>query len=171
MYCLDHPNFMGTVYVNWSLPTQGGGMVAFSWKFKRLKQTLKNWNKEVFGNVFDAVKQAEDVLQLQSWIDYSQLSVDKEALHQAQVDLFSKLKTEEFFWRQKARCKLLEVRELNTKFFHASLVDKHSWLTLYRIKDSSGKWLETPNDIQAEAVSFLDSLFTDEGIDQDCLQR
>lgn len=61
---IRHPDFSSFVAANWSLPQAGFGMFRFSCKLRRLKSALRDWNKTVFGNVFDKVRLAEDAVKL-----------------------------------------------------------------------------------------------------------
>ncbi|KAL0307551.1 UNVERIFIED_CONTAM: hypothetical protein Scaly_2979400 [Sesamum calycinum] len=54
-----HSEFLGVVRRNWQYPTVGSGMMRLQQKLTRLKHCLKEWNKTVFGNVFDNVAAAE----------------------------------------------------------------------------------------------------------------
>ncbi|KAK4382071.1 hypothetical protein Sango_2907300 [Sesamum angolense] len=54
-----HFEFLGVVRRNWQYPTVGSGMMRLQQKLTRLKHCLKEWNKTVFGNVFDNVAAAE----------------------------------------------------------------------------------------------------------------
>ncbi|KAL0342602.1 UNVERIFIED_CONTAM: hypothetical protein Scaly_1922800 [Sesamum calycinum] len=54
-----HSEFLGVVRRNWQYPTVGSGMMRLQQKMTRLKHCLKEWNKMVFGNVFDKVAAVE----------------------------------------------------------------------------------------------------------------
>ncbi|KAK4409551.1 hypothetical protein Sango_0028100 [Sesamum angolense] len=54
-----HSEFLGVVRRNWQYPTVGSGMLRLQQKLTRLKYCQKEWNKTVFGNVFDRVAAAE----------------------------------------------------------------------------------------------------------------
>lgn len=51
---------MDTVKNVWEIHTSATGMLNLEKKMFSLKQHLKWWNKYVFGNIFDNLKQAED---------------------------------------------------------------------------------------------------------------
>ncbi|KAL0440458.1 UNVERIFIED_CONTAM: hypothetical protein Slati_2528800 [Sesamum latifolium] len=46
---IKHHNFLDTVKHNWCLPIQGSGMYKLQQKIYRLKDRLKTWNKDTFG--------------------------------------------------------------------------------------------------------------------------
>jgi len=57
-FWLDHPDFQGNIQAWWreaEVP-DGSKMYKFQKKLKNLKQTLKLWNQNMFGNIFDAQK-------------------------------------------------------------------------------------------------------------------
>ncbi|KAK4388151.1 hypothetical protein Sango_2421700 [Sesamum angolense] len=54
-----HSEFLGVVRRNWQYPTVGSSMMRLQQKLTRLKHCLEEWNKTVFGNVFDKVAAAE----------------------------------------------------------------------------------------------------------------
>lgn len=56
----SHPTFMDLVRGSWELPFYASPMCTLVGKLKRLKQELKEWNKNVFGNLFRNLSAAED---------------------------------------------------------------------------------------------------------------
>ncbi|XP_073283696.1 uncharacterized protein, partial [Primulina huaijiensis] len=56
---LRHHGFLQTVRLNWNLPCSLIGMSRLFVKLKRLKNHLKWWNRDVFGNIFDKITEAE----------------------------------------------------------------------------------------------------------------
>lgn len=54
-----HPGFMEVVREYWEMPMPEKGMAKLQQKLYHLKQHLRWWNKMVFGNVFDRLKEAE----------------------------------------------------------------------------------------------------------------
>ncbi|KAG6470551.1 hypothetical protein ZIOFF_071625 [Zingiber officinale] len=102
-----HHNFYLTVRLNWLLPCSGFGLQKFQFKLKRLKAHLKWWNAEVFGNIFENVKKAEEVFELaEKAFDLSPTMENKIYMAKCQASLFHTLDMEEMFWKQKASVKL-----------------------------------------------------------------
>jgi hypothetical protein len=58
-FWLDHPDFKANIQDWWRQAeiSQGSKMYRFQQKLKNLKQTLKLWNKQTFGSIFDSQKQ------------------------------------------------------------------------------------------------------------------
>lgn len=57
---LKHHDFLDIVRQSWVAPMIGRGMRALQQKLVRLKLRLKTWNKDVFDNVSQQVKEAEE---------------------------------------------------------------------------------------------------------------
>jgi hypothetical protein len=57
-FWLDHPEFQEKIRAWWREPEvpRRSKMYRFQQKLKNLKQTLKIWNQNTFGNIFDAQK-------------------------------------------------------------------------------------------------------------------
>ncbi|XP_071902718.1 uncharacterized protein [Coffea arabica] len=60
----------------WWVPVPVGGMAGFFWKLMNTKRKLREWNVQVFGNIFSAVKDAEKVLLLTA-AEYDQYCDEK----------------------------------------------------------------------------------------------
>ncbi|XP_031100721.1 uncharacterized protein LOC116004702 [Ipomoea triloba] len=162
-----HHGFLEEVRSNWSLPADGGGMRALAFKLKRLKQALRSWNRDIFGNVFDRIKNHENlVADIEKQYDNCPSPENRALLHKHHADLLLALKQEEMFWRQKARVKWLKEGDANTRFFHATVKDRHRRQRICAIKNDSGNLLTTQPAIQEEAISFYTKLFKAE----DCFE-
>lgn len=59
-FCTRHPKFLEIVKNYWTQDTEGRPMVIFYAKLKRLKDTLRIWSKQEYGNPENFVKAAED---------------------------------------------------------------------------------------------------------------
>ncbi|KAL3503797.1 hypothetical protein ACH5RR_033638 [Cinchona calisaya] len=56
---IQHHSFLHTVEDTWSQPVMGSSMLALSIKLWRLKACLREWQKNVFGDIFIAIKTAK----------------------------------------------------------------------------------------------------------------
>ncbi|KAL0293181.1 UNVERIFIED_CONTAM: hypothetical protein Sangu_3243100 [Sesamum angustifolium] len=119
-----HSEFLGVVRRNWQYPTLGSGMMRLQQKLTRLKHCLKEWNKTVFGNVFDNVAAAERGLK-EADEAYDQDPCDRTLVehNRCSAKLVRVLAQEETFWMQKAGIRWAKDGERNTRYFH-SLVQK-----------------------------------------------
>lgn len=59
---VSHPSFLEVVRAAWNDPVQGRPMQAFAGRMCNVKNKLKSWNKNEFGNIFTLLKEAEDTV-------------------------------------------------------------------------------------------------------------
>ncbi|KAH9750359.1 hypothetical protein KPL71_013846 [Citrus sinensis] len=110
---LRHPGFFDVVTQSWDSPVVGFGMRAFQQKLVRLKNCLKAWNKEVFGNVFDRVKEAEkDIARKKRQYDLSGSVEDRVMFSEARAHLQRALLCEETFLRQQSNVRWVREEKL-----------------------------------------------------------
>ncbi|XP_042415557.1 uncharacterized protein LOC122004792 [Zingiber officinale] len=84
---------------------------------RRLKEHLKWWNTEVFGNIHDRVLQAEESMAAAEQA-YDRDPTEQSRIHRSecQAHLFRVLDMEEDFWKQRAAIRWMGEGERNTKF-------------------------------------------------------
>ncbi|XP_075512744.1 uncharacterized protein LOC142548323 [Primulina tabacum] len=154
--------------LNWNLPCSLNGMPRLFSKMKRLKQHLRWWNQDVFGNIFDrlteaerAVRSAEDVYEVDpsdaNWTFLSDRNEDLSRITAMEAD----------FLKQKAACHWLEDGEQNTRFFHNMVRKKRVANKIFRIWEN-GVCLTSQHLIQQSGALFFQDLLTGETSALDC---
>ncbi|KAK4382235.1 hypothetical protein Sango_2891400 [Sesamum angolense] len=159
-----HSEFLGVVRRNWQYPTVGSGMMRLQPKLTRLKHCLKEWNKTIFGNVFDNVVAAERGLK-EADEAYDQDPCDRTLMerNRCSAELVQVLAQEGTFWRQKAGIRWAKDGERNTRYFD-SLVQKRRFRgTIFGIQHE-GEYLTDPIAIKDSAASFFQRLLTAEPV-------
>ncbi|XP_073154048.1 uncharacterized protein [Henckelia pumila] len=155
-----HPGFIQIVCLNWNLPCSLRGMHKIFAKLKRLKVHLKWWNKEVFGNLFEKLAEAEkSVHDAESAILANPSESSRAHLSACNTSLthISKMKLD--FWKQKAACSWLADGERNTKLFHNAVRKKRVTNKIFRILED-GVCLSNPEDICRSGCSLFENLLT-----------
>lgn len=143
----------------WGAPVVGFGMRAFQQKLARLKVCLKGWNKEVFGNVFDRVKEAEkEVAWREGQYDLSGSADDRAAFSEARAQLQHALLCEEIFLRQQSSVRWVREGDANTRFFHVVIRKKHRFFLVHRIHDASSAWITEPTAMAELAIDYFQGL-------------
>ncbi|XP_073153221.1 uncharacterized protein [Henckelia pumila] len=129
-------------------------------KLKSLKGHLKWWNRDVFGNIFDKITEAESSVRLakaaceadpseHSWTLLSKCNEDLARITSMEAD----------FWKQKAACNWLEDGERNTKLFHIMVKKKRVTNKIFHIWED-GTCLTSPDLIQQSGAAYFQRLLT-----------
>nr|XP_027099065.1 uncharacterized protein LOC113718354 [Coffea arabica] len=145
----------------WNQDVGGSPLRVLCSKLLATRRAIQTWNKQHFGNIFDAVHSAE--LEVQRAEEAMDQYVSEECqieLSKAQAELRHALSIEEQFWRQKSRVKWLKQGDRNSRYFHAVVRQRRVQGMIHRIKKSNGVWVDTNADIATEAISYFSNLFT-----------
>ena len=157
-YHNDCSSFIRSV---WSNQAFGSPMQILSQKLKRLKDELKVWNKNIFGDIHNQVKatfaKVDDIQQLINISGYSDELMHQEKL--AKIDLENVLNIEEVYWKEKAKIKWHCDGDRNTAFFHRTARIKQAYkkISYLRIDDTI---VTEPNQIASHVVTHFTNLFT-----------
>jgi hypothetical protein len=105
-FWLDHPEFQALALKWWreAAISHGSKMFRFQQRLKKFKQSLKLWNKQHFGNIFEAQRNLNDQMKLiQIQIRNHGLTKDlkaQETLLKQQLE--ERRSQEEVLWRKKS---------------------------------------------------------------------
>lgn len=127
----------------WNHITGRGMMLGWNQKQKRCNRELCHWSKNKFPN---SKKRVESFLS-----ELEALQDDWDQNHE-QIDLVKdELKAvwswDELFWKQRSRIQWLKGGDLNTAFFHHSIIQCRRRNRVLRIKNINGVWVEDENHI------------------------
>ena len=110
-------------------------MVNLKIKLGRLKRSLKLWNKSVFGNIFEKLKQAE--IEAQEAVKCFELfpsPTNRTEMNRTAAELRLKVKMEEDYWRQKSVVRWSVEGERLTKFFQGWVKQKRAKSRIHSIE-------------------------------------
>eukprot|EP00253_Pinus_taeda_P022384 PITA_22384 len=150
-FWIEHPNFLTMVEKWWAEPLakEGSKMFNLQKRLKNIKLKLKDWNKTVFGNIFQEKATIEQKLEqihkagMAGRRDEDSCAQEKELTQQ----WHTRCKQEETLWKQKSRVLWLKEGEQNTKFFHRSAIDYRNVNKILELKNSEGQILRNHKDI------------------------
>ncbi|XP_071916251.1 uncharacterized protein [Coffea arabica] len=126
------------VQVYWEQPYAGFPLQVLCCKLKWLRGTIRDWNRRVFGDIFQTVRQKEEDVRLaEVRVENDDSDAARMHLHLAKGQLRAALRVEELFWKQKARI-------------------------IHKIRNGQGEWVESEEEIGAEAVWYFEGLFMDQ---------
>ncbi|XP_058784648.1 uncharacterized protein LOC131659478 [Vicia villosa] len=124
----------------WNSIVYGCPMFVLDQKLKILKLKLKDWNKNIFGDVKIRVLEAETKLKIiQEEINSLGYSDNRQSAEaKAQYELEKALMFEEEFWKEKASIKWHTDGDRNTQFFHtfAKIRRKKNLVSSLNLNDS-----------------------------------
>lgn len=159
-FWFTHPDFERLVRSTWLHfnPSEGTRMARFQQKLKHLKDVIKRWNHNTFGNIF--TEQASLNAEMRK-IQQAIISEGRteELTKQEQViesKIIERAKQEEILWRQKSRIRWLKNGEKNTKFFHKTTVQRRMINHISHIKNEQGNKVETHEGIEAEFLKYFE---------------
>jgi hypothetical protein len=153
-------NFVKSV---WSRQIFGSLMQILSSKLKILKDELKIWNKNVFGNIQNqvstAVSKLDDIQNRIQLDGYTDCLMNQESL--AKAELETVLNMEEAYWHEKSRVKWHTDSDRNTEFFHRTSKIKQAYKKLSSIRIDDVVTTD-PSLIYNHVVNHLHSLFAND---------
>ncbi|KAF9603950.1 hypothetical protein IFM89_039289 [Coptis chinensis] len=130
-------------------------------KLKRLKEALKTWSRETFGDLSKKKKSATEDLE---WIMKEQeedpFNVQLQAMERnKEEELNGILDTEAAQWRQKARVSEAFEGDRNTTYFHALHKLQMNKALILEIQKSDGTILKQQQDIKQHIVSVFEAKY------------
>ncbi|GAU34402.1 hypothetical protein TSUD_217420 [Trifolium subterraneum] len=120
---LEHPDFIPFVKASWeSMDIHGRKVFILKEKLKRLKESLRKWNHEVFGimdlNIEKTVKELNEIEEMIANGNSHPMYLNSKK----QSKMFwEQLQFKESILKQKSRTKWIQEGDSNTSFFHATI--------------------------------------------------
>ncbi|GKU98554.1 hypothetical protein SLEP1_g11546 [Rubroshorea leprosula] len=164
----QHPQFRKAVEDKWKdLNVEGHAGYRCLQKLKRLKEFLKGWNKEVFGNMetqFNNVAEKVERIDLKNEVvelEGSEVKQRKEGFQQ----IWDMLRMRESIWKQKSRSDWVKLGDQNTRYFHKVANGRKAQNSIQGIT-SDGHWVEEPVMVKKEVMSYFRKAFQEESWDR-----
>ncbi|XP_027098892.2 uncharacterized protein [Coffea arabica] len=154
------PDLLEVIRHAWGQEASGSPLRVLCSKLLAARRAIQVWNKQCFGNVIDAVREAEQTVQrAEEAVDHDDSEAGQVELRKAQAELRYALSIEEQYWSQKARVKWLRSGDRNSRYFHAVVRQRRAQGLIHRIKKSNGDWVDTDAEIASEAITYFSNLF------------
>ncbi|GLT25058.1 hypothetical protein SLA2020_002120 [Shorea laevis] len=157
----QHPEFKKVVEEAWrGMTVDGFAGYKCLRKMKLLKEFLRDWNKNVFGDMdahFDSIAKKIEQVDLQNEVcelDDFEVEQRKEGFQ----ELWLLLKKREAIWRQKSRSTWVQLGDANAGFFHRMANGRKAQNSIPGIF-CDGMWVEEPEMVKKQVVSYFQQLF------------
>ncbi|GKV49437.1 hypothetical protein SLEP1_g56187 [Rubroshorea leprosula] len=129
-------------------------------KLKLLKEFLKGWNRDVFGDVEAQLAKATAMVEK---IDKRNEDFELEEFEVSQrqegvQEIWDVLSKKEAIWRQKSRCNWAQLGDVNTRFFHNTANGKRAQNNILGLS-CDGRWVEEPKLVKREVAKYFSALF------------
>lgn len=161
---LSHPDCLKIAKATWD-EVQVCGWAGFTivQKLRAIKDRLRVWNKEEFGNINCALEDTEAKLHhFDTLAEERQLNEEEKALRCSTKAEFWRLsKLSETLWKQKSRVKWLKLGDRNTRFFQVTANNRFK-RNLVGSVSVNGVMVEDPGMIKDAAVEFFGNNFKEE---------
>ncbi|GLT99814.1 hypothetical protein SLE2022_172280 [Rubroshorea leprosula] len=160
----QHPQFKKVVEEKWKeLAEEGYAGYRCKQKLKRLKEFLKGWNKEVFGNMeaqFQSLANGVEQVDLKNELielEEGEVVLRKEGFQQ----LWEILWKREAIWKQKSRSNWVRLGDQNTRYFHKIANGRKAQNSISGLW-SNGQWVEDPDMVKDEMVKYFSKMFRED---------
>jgi hypothetical protein len=143
-------------------------MFCFQQRLKNFKHQVHQWNKDVFGNIFQERKALEQKLEdLQDRvIQMGYMVTQQQEENTIKRKLEERYKQEEILWRHKSHVQWLKEGEKNSKFFHRSMIHRRFINHITKLEDDQGNTLLTHQEITNELTYFYKDLLSEPSVDR-----
>lgn len=149
----EHPEFVNMVRSAWSLHST---LIS---NFSHVRDCALNWNKKVFGNIFQKKKRIKARLRGIQMAQERAFSHNLDSLERdLKKDLESVLHQEESLWHQKSRVNWITKGDRNPKFFHLSTIVRRKRNKIDKLK-IDGEWVEEPSTLSSHIINNFNNLF------------
>ncbi|XP_057846007.1 uncharacterized protein LOC131055558 [Cryptomeria japonica] len=145
----------------WAIDVKDTAMYRMAKKLRNVKDNIKKWNKEVFGDLFAAktktqleLKEMQDKIQTSG---YNEVSIKEE--NEVFVKYHKIIRREEEFWKQRSRSLWLKAGDINNRFFHMTTM-KHKVANRILKLRIGGTETRKDDEIGKEAMNFFTSLLS-----------
>ncbi|KAF5183644.1 hypothetical protein FRX31_026769, partial [Thalictrum thalictroides] len=156
----------GNVWVLWKL---GAPIFRIQQKLRRLKQVLKTWNREVFGDLDEKIKSAEQ--ELFDWEELAENDNDNDhtdwVVDQKRKELEQLLMQKEVYWQQKSGAQWMNFGERSTAYFHGLYKLKTSQKMILELRNEEGTYITEQEQLKQHIVDYFTAKFAGTEVVQD----
>ncbi|XP_049368158.1 uncharacterized protein LOC125833012 [Solanum verrucosum] len=157
----ENPNFYATVKECWEKEVSGNPMWSLHTKMRRLTNTLSNWSRVEYGDIFAKAKEYEEQVRgAEETLITANTEENRSKLHNINAQYIRYLKLEQSILKQKTQLHWFKEGDANTKYFHALMRGRRRRLFIHKISIDEGDWIQGDDNIAKEACQYFQNIFT-----------
>ncbi|KAJ1424731.1 Zinc knuckle CX2CX4HX4C [Sesbania bispinosa] len=170
----EHGDCNSIIQQNWADQAEvSQGWERYFKKANNCKFALQNWHKSTFKRVDHQIAKLNEELSRILDSNSQELGNNWEQIQNLRKQIDALRKQESLYWAQRSRLKWLQYGDRNSKFFHASTVQRRDRNKLFRLKDSLGNWIEGQQEVENFVLDHYTEVYKSEGCEGviECLQH
>lgn len=149
----SHAEFKEMLQQNWTAEKDSN----FQQKLLKITKHLEGWSKAKFRRADIEIKKMKNRVQRLENEPFSPQVLEE--LKMCKLELDNLWSQEEQFWKAKSRVNWLKHGDCNSKFFHASTLQRRAKNKITRLKSSEGVWVETQRNLEDLIWGHFTNLF------------
>ena len=170
---LQHHSFLDQVKTWWEeCPVTGWEGFKFMKKLKYIKEKIRTWNKEVFGDIRVKKREILHELEVLDRLESEGGLVEDQGVRMVALrnELDEVLSREEISWRQKVRTKWVKDGDVNSSYFHKVANGKRRKSWIKELELDRGRVVRNVDLISKEITNFYKELYTEEVMERPFLE-
>ena len=160
-YWLEEEECEERVCTSWKVRQPGSAMFKLQAKLRESRRRLWEWNRQKFRRGGDEVSKLKQELKDIHNATHGDFNRAKHAELMTKINLV--WEREEKHWGMRARLKWLQWGDRNSKFFHATTLQRRSRNSITRLKDTTDEWTDNPDSVKTILTEHFQKLFSSEG--------
>lgn len=149
----DNEEISSIINNHWS----GAALEDISGKISHVSKALEDWSNKNFKKANVEIRKQKKQLQ-----QLCNLPVSEETLmeqRKCRLEIERLWEQEEKYWRARSRVKWLTSGDRNSKFFHATTIQRRAINRITRLRDDEGNWVDNSVAMQGLIQSYFANLF------------
>ncbi|KAJ1403557.1 hypothetical protein SESBI_27265, partial [Sesbania bispinosa] len=174
MFWEEHQDCSNVIQDGWTdLSEEPLGWGGYLKRTKNCKSALQRWHNKTFRRADYQIFNLNEELQQLLNVDTVEFGSNWERIQDLRNQIDSLRRQEGLYWAQRSRIKWLQYGDRNSRFFHASTVQRRDRNKLFRLKDNEGVWVEGQQEVEDLVLEHYKEVYKSGGSEGvlDCLQH
>lgn len=124
---------------------------------------LQRWHRSTFKNAQEEISKLKKVIAAK--LEYSCSNTDWAEIKEIQRQIEKLWKQEEVLWGQRSRLKWLQWGDRNSRFFHATTIQRRERNKVVKLKNSDGEWVEGLDNMLSSVQGHFQEVYRADVVD------